>query len=41
MIEVWEHTRPEVLGLLRGLDYGLERIEDSDLNVNNYLATPG
>lgn len=38
VIEVWDHTRDEVLGLLRGFGYALERVEDRDLAVNNYFG---
>ncbi len=40
IIEVWEHDRDAVLGLLKELGYNLERTEARELPVNNYLALP-
>lgn len=40
VVEVWEATRPQTLGLLRDLGYQLERVEPRDQPVNNYFALP-
>lgn len=39
VVEIWEHTRPEVFSLLRDLGYHLDRVEPRELPVNNYFAT--
>lgn len=38
MIEVWEDTRDDVLGLLGALGYELSRVEKREARVNNYFA---
>jgi FkbM family methyltransferase len=40
IVEVWEHTRDEVLKLLRGWDYRCEPADDPDQRVANYTCTP-
>ncbi len=40
IIEIWDHDRDAVLGLLKELGYNLERTEARELPVNNYLAVP-
>ena len=40
MIEVWEHTRAEVLALMEAHGYDMRRVEPRDRGVNNYIATP-
>ena len=40
MIEVWEHSRSEVLSLMESHGYDMKRVEPTDLGVNDYFATP-
>lgn len=40
LVEIWEHSRADVLALLNTYGYDVQRFEAVETQVNNYAATP-
>lgn len=40
LIESWDHSRSDVLGIMQRHGYDMQRTEPEDRPVNNYIATP-